>query len=256
MASGVAPDMTDLGRALTRRGGKTSVVIAVDLANYIISSNLAEGTVLPNEKEMADELGVGRASIREALRLLETRGILQIRSGPRGGPVVRQPLPSDFSSAMELALQFERATLAEVIRAREDLGPLTAKLAAERADGQQIARLRDVLAQLNTDLGDSANVARQARRFEALLGEASGSTVVRIVVDALNAILWDTIPHLDYSLKRNKTIATNLAEILESVEHRDGEAAREEMNSYVRSGARYWRRFFPDLFAKQIRWTG
>src|SRR5262249_31205078 len=155
---------------------------------------------------------------------------------PRGGPVIRQPLPSDFSSAMELALQFERSTLAEVIRAREDLGPLTAQLAADRASAAQIAHLREVLDQLNADLGDSANVARQARQFEALLGEASGSTVVRIVVDALNAILWDTIPLLDYSMQRKKSIAAALGHILQSVEQRDGRAAHEQMSAYVRSG--------------------
>jgi len=232
------------------------VVIAVDLANYIITANLAEGTRLPNEKEMADELGVGRASIREALRLLETRGIISIRSGPGGGPVIRQPKPSDFSSALEFSLQFERATLAEAIRAREDLGPFMAKLAAARADSGQVKQLREVLDLLNDGLADDDTFAQQGRRFEALLGEASGSIVVRIMADALNAILWDTIPPVRYSMQRRRNVANSLESIFSSIADGDESTAEAQMDAYVRSGARYWRKFYPDLMARPIRWTG
>jgi len=253
----VAPrELSDLGRALSRRAPKTSVVIAVDLANYIISANLAEGSSLPNEKEMADELGVGRASIREALRLLETRGIIRIRSGPGGGPVIRRPKPSDFSSALEFSLQFERATLAEAIRAREDLGPFMARLAAARADSGQVKQLREVLDLLNDDVRSDDNFALQGRRFEALLGEASGSIVVRIMADALNAILWDTIPPVQYSMQRRRNVYNSLQLILASVAAGDEAAAEMQMDAYVRSGARYWRRFYPDLMDRPIRWTG
>jgi DNA-binding FadR family transcriptional regulator len=241
---------------LSRRAPKTSVVIAVDLANYIISANLPEGSSLPNEKEMADELGVGRASIREALRLLETRGIIRIRSGPGGGPVIRRPQTSDFSSALELSLQFERATLAEVIRAREDFGPFTARLAAARADSGQIKQLGEVIDALNDGLENGEIFAQQGRRFEALIGEATGSIVVRVMADALNAILWDTIPPLNYSMQRRRNVATVLGNILESVADGDEVAAEAQMDAYVRSGARYWRKFFPDLMARPIRWTG
>ena len=249
-------ELSDLGRALRRRAPKTSVVIAVDLASYIISANLAEGSSLPNEKDMADELGVGRASIREALRLLETRGVIRIRSGPGGGPVIRKPQPSDFSSALELALQFERATLAEAIRAREDLGPITAKLAAARADAGQIKQLGEVVDLLDEDLRNDENFAQQGRRFEALLGEASGSIVVRIMADSLNAILHDTIPHVNYSMQRRRNVSNSLARILASVAEGDQDAAEAQMDAYVRSGARYWRKFYPDLMARPIRWTG
>jgi DNA-binding FadR family transcriptional regulator len=246
----------DLRRVARRRAPKTSEVIAVDLADYIISAQLAEGTVLPNEREMADQFGVGRASIREALRLLETRGMVRMRPGPKGGPVIRRPSSTDFSSTLEFALQLERATLAEVIRAREDLGPVTAKLAASRATSIQLRALREALKQLDSDLHDQSNYATQGRRFEALLGEASGSVVVRIVVDAINAILWDTIPSVAYTLQRRRAVASSLHEILDAVESGDAVLAEHVMDRYVRSGARYWRRFHADLFSKPVRWTG
>src|SRR5262245_10166373 len=107
----------EIGRA-PRRAPKTSVLLAVDLVNHIVAEDYPEGTILAHEKEMADQLGVGRATVREALRLLESRGVVRIRSGPNGGPVVRRPRPADYAGALELALQFEHATVADVVRAR------------------------------------------------------------------------------------------------------------------------------------------
>jgi len=85
---------------LRRRQPKTSERIARDIASHIVDNKLAPGTMLPTEREMIESMGVGRTTLREALRLLETRGVLTIKSGPRGGPVVRRPRPSDLSEAL------------------------------------------------------------------------------------------------------------------------------------------------------------
>src|SRR5207248_1815276 len=82
-------------------------------------------------------LGVGRTTLREALRLLETRGVLTIRAGPKGGPVVRRPSAEDFGDALALILQFEGASLSDVIEARNALEPMLARLAAPRIDADQ-----------------------------------------------------------------------------------------------------------------------
>ena len=73
------------------RSPKTSERVARDLVTHIIDNNLAEGTKLPNEKQLAEVFQVGRTTLREALRLLETHGVIIIRPGPGGGPVVRRP---------------------------------------------------------------------------------------------------------------------------------------------------------------------
>ena len=65
---------------------KSSELVARYLVEYIIANDLQEGTPLAGEREMAEALEVGRATIREALRLLETRGAITIRKGAKGGP--------------------------------------------------------------------------------------------------------------------------------------------------------------------------
>ena len=256
MSGADSRELANISQSLRRRANKTSVVIAVDLANYIMSNDLPDGATLPNEKEMADELGVGRTSIREALRLLETRGLLQIRSGPGGGPTVRRPEPSEFASAVEFALQVERAALAEVLRAREDLSPFAARLAANRASTEQVKALGEVLERMRSDMADDATFSLEGRGFEALVAEAGGNIVVRLMADSLVAILWDTIPHIDYPLSRRRAVVRSLEQVFDAIAARDADGAEKAMERYVRNGARYWRKSYPDLMTRAIRWTG
>src|SRR6202034_1454610 len=86
--------------------------------------------------------GVGRTTLREALRLLETRGVLTIRPGPGGGPIVRHPKPADLSESLTLILRFRHASLGEVRDARRALEPMIANLAAEEITEEEIAELQ------------------------------------------------------------------------------------------------------------------
>src|SRR5690606_30541465 len=74
-----------------QRTPKASERLARQLATLIVEGELEEGARLPHESEMLAQLQVGRATLREALRLLEVWGLVVIRTGPGGGPTVRRP---------------------------------------------------------------------------------------------------------------------------------------------------------------------
>ena len=245
--------MTDT-EDIARRSVKASESLALELVEHIVTANLPEGSLLPHEKEMAEQFGVGRSTVREALRLLETRGVVRIRPGPGGGPVIRRPRAVDYSRALELALQFEHGTLRDVIGAREDIGPLTARLAAQRVNDEQIARFEQALLVLEESLDDNDTFSEAARHLEALIGEASGSLVVRLVVDSIAAILWDTIAPLDYPRERRDSVARALHGIVRAIESGDVGAAENQMRRYIRSAAQYWSTLLPDLMSMPVRW--
>src|ERR1700733_13663454 len=91
--AGLSGETGSLMRAVRSNGRipKTSERIAHALASCIVDQGFSEGALLPTEREMVATFRVGRTTLREALRLLETRGVLTIRPGPQGGPVVRRP---------------------------------------------------------------------------------------------------------------------------------------------------------------------
>ena len=71
-----------------RRRAKISQIVAAEIVRFVVDEQLREGDRLPTESEMLEQFGVGRGSLREALRLLEAYGLISIRQGQNGGPVL------------------------------------------------------------------------------------------------------------------------------------------------------------------------
>jgi DNA-binding FadR family transcriptional regulator len=127
------------------RGTKLSRVVATTLVEDIISQDLKAGDRLPSEAAMVERFEVGRASIREGLRLLEMYGVVSIRPGQNGGPVVADMTPNDLARTLSLFFRMTGATYRDLIQARLVIEPVMARLAAEAQDPKQMEELRRVM---------------------------------------------------------------------------------------------------------------
>src|SRR4051812_32552760 len=130
-------------RSLNRRVLKASEQLVDTLLKDIVADGLKPGDRLPQEPEMVAKYGVARATVREALRILEINGLISLRTGPAGGPTVRSVTPTDFGRAMSLFLQAEKITLEELFRARRLIEPILVRDAAEQQDAAYLARAKD-----------------------------------------------------------------------------------------------------------------
>lgn len=238
------------GRPLT----KTSEVVARHLADQIIDQKLPPGTRLPAEKEMIEAFDVGRSTLREALRLLETRGVLTIKRGPGGGPVVRRPRPEDLGDALSLILQFEGASLREVIDARQALEPTIARLAAERITDEEIDELQATIDAMRSEAGDHAVFLEQNWVFHSTISQAADSIPLRAFVDSLKSI-WDgAFVGVSYSARRHHGVADAHQKIVDVLRHRDPEAATAAMNNHLEEASRYWSKKYGGLMEQKARW--
>lgn len=236
------------------RSLKTSEKVARELASYIVDENLVEGTNLPTEKLMAESLGVGRTTMREALRLLETHGVLTIRPGPGGGPIVRRPRPNDLSESMTLLLQFEGATLEEVLNARGYLEPVVARAAASNIDQAAI----DELIAVNDDYaGTSNDAAAQAaanRRFHSIVADNCGNVLLRIFTESLIRIAHTGAGGVTYTSNRITASTQGHQAIIDALASRDPEASEAAMRAHVDEAHEYWRREYAELISRPIHW--
>ena len=133
--------MTDSQVATAERNGgrsrwteKVAEVVAREIVHDIVRRNLKPGTKLPPESEMLATYQLGRASLREALRILEVQGLIVIRPGRGGGPVVANFSSRDFGRMSTLHFHVGRATFRDLVQARMVMEPVMAGLAAQRAD--------------------------------------------------------------------------------------------------------------------------
>ncbi len=110
---------------------KASLVIAADFRSRIAAGELQEGQPLPVESALVDELGVSKAVVREALRILENEGLVEVRRGLGGGPRVRHPSVPEVAKGMGVYLQIGDVLVTDVWETRDRIiGAAVERLAA------------------------------------------------------------------------------------------------------------------------------
>ena len=162
--------------------GVTSSVID-NIRAMISSGELSPGDRLPPEHELADQLGVSRGSLREAVRALSQIKVLDVRRGD--GTYVTSLAPSELLSGLAFAVELlQPQDLEEVLEVRRLLLPPAAALAAQRVTREQVAEMHAVIDQLEVAT-DPDEIAGLHRRFQALVGDATGNETLSSILRAL-----------------------------------------------------------------------
>lgn len=174
-----------------RRRLKISELLSREIAREILEDGLKPGDQLPAETELANAYNVGRSTLREALRLLEVQGLLQLKPGRGGGPVVSKLSPHDFGEMARLHLQFARTTYSQILDARILIEPIIVRLASESPSAETIAKLREVIADsesVNIESDAEGYHARISRAFHMTVAEVCGNPVLGLMAGALKEI--------------------------------------------------------------------
>jgi GntR family transcriptional regulator, transcriptional repressor for pyruvate dehydrogenase complex len=235
---------------------KQSVLLARDLANHISDQGLPEGTRLPTEQEMQQQFGVGRNTIREALRLLELRGVITIRSGRGGGPVVRRPRSSDLGEALLLVLQFQSATLTDIIDARILIEPMAASAAATSITEDALAKLKATNGSIRAADNDEANFSHQNSSFHSIIGECLGLPVITVLLDSLKSVHDGLSYGVHYPPERIRSIARAHQKIIDKVDAGDTAGAEAAMRRHLFEAKKYWESNYPQTCSQPLRWLG
>jgi DNA-binding FadR family transcriptional regulator len=168
---------------------KTSEKVAFRLAHDIVSGGLVEGDHLPREAELVDHYGVSRESIREALRLLEAQGMVSIRRGPGGGPIVGRAESVNLARTMTLYFHLSGSTYDELLHAWFDLEPGVAGRAAANPDRDEVERLMTPHLGHFEDGGDRACYMAHSNGLHFALSALDPNRVLRMLVAAVGDII-------------------------------------------------------------------
>jgi GntR family transcriptional repressor for pyruvate dehydrogenase complex len=157
---------------------------AIDsIREMIRSGDLSPGDRLPPEGELAEQLGVSRGSLREAVRALSEISVLDVRRGD--GTYVTSLSPSELLSGMVFAMELmQTKDLDEVTEVRSLLLPPAAALAAERVTTEQLNQMHAVIGQLE-EATDPDEIARLHERFGSLVYAATGNETLSSILRAL-----------------------------------------------------------------------
>jgi GntR family transcriptional repressor for pyruvate dehydrogenase complex len=211
---------------------RISEEIIEQVRDLITSGRLRPGDRLPSERELAQRMGVGRSTVREAIRAMESMGLVRVRAG-EGTFLVSLP---DADDAGTIATAMLRAWESQhnYFEVRRVIEPDLAALAARRATPEQIARMRRLLEEQESDLREGGNGLKADTAFHFLLAEASGNDVLVRIMDSLMERLHETrvtslrvVGRPAQSLKQHRAL-------FRAIEARDAKAAEKRMMEHLR----------------------
>ena len=169
---------------------KMAEIVASDLRGQIIAGQLREGDPLPPEDQLMEDAGVARTTVREALRILESEGLLVVRRGAGGGARIRTPSVANVARYIGLVLQSQGATLKDVYDARLTLeAPAAGMLARARDRDGVVASLRQALADEEAVLSRPVELSHAYGRFHQLIVHLSGSQTFEALAAVSNRII-------------------------------------------------------------------
>ena len=183
------------------RQPRLAEMVADELRNRILSGELADGAMLPKQDDLLAEFRVSPPSIREAMRILETEGLITVQRGNVGGAIVHRPQPAKAAYMLGMVLQSRAVNLLDLQDALRNLEPVCAAACANRPDREAtlLPRLKANIDQSRTHIDDADAYIGLARRFHVELAEGCGNETMSLIVGALES-LWSA--HVDRLARR------------------------------------------------------
>jgi len=228
---------------------KTAELVAARIRRAVVTGELKTGDSLQSEATLIEDFHVSRPTIREAIRILESEGLISVSRGSRGGARITQPDSEIVARAAGLALQTLGATIRDVYEARMIIEPPAARFAAERRPTQAAAILRPHVDREFELTDDIVAVTQAIADFHRLLMEQCGNDTLGILALALRGVFERSllasqshrppVPEADrqrqlrYGLKSHR-------KLVDLIESGDGAAAEAHWIAHMENAGEVW----------------
>lgn len=204
----------------------------VDQINQLIrEGGYNPGDKLPSEREMAAAFGVSRAAVREAMSVLESMGIVQVKPG--SGITLKEKPGLGLAGPVLGLLLTERESVLELLEVRSALESQAARLAAERGAPREIAAIEDAFARMEEEVRASRLAVEEDYRFHYAIAEAAHNRVLLRVMNAISDLYRKTLEdRRERALRvpgRPETTLEEHREILKAIRAGDPERASAAM---------------------------
>ena len=212
---------------------KVYELIADQLLRRIGERHLRPGDALPTERELTAAFGAGRSSVREALRMLESKGVIEDFGN---GAFVVAGYANPLNSSLQLLLELDQATMRDVYELRLMLECEAAGLAAERHGEQHVAVMDEAIAEMEAALagGDDADRYIEADlRFHVAIADATRNGVILHAMGAVREVIRRALTSIFRIAGSPQRSLEQHRAIRDAIAARDAESARREMRAHL-----------------------
>jgi GntR family transcriptional repressor for pyruvate dehydrogenase complex len=207
--------------------------IVQQIEDSILKGDLKEGEQLPAERELAQQFGVSRTAVREALKTLREKGLVEAYAG-RGTFVTNGTARSMRHTLDRVIRSGTSEGAVHLVEVREILEPEIAALAAQRADQEARSAMRESIAVMDAARDDAEAFIEGDLDFHLALAEAAGNPLILSLIDSIVGLLRQQRMRTYYVDGGPDRGQYHHKRILEAVERRDPQDARDAMCAHLR----------------------
>jgi DNA-binding FadR family transcriptional regulator len=235
-----------------RRVRKAYEQVADQLRELITTGGLSPGERLPNEALLADQFGVSRATVREALRVLSTQNLIRTAKGTGGGSYVTLPTVDHISQFLQASFSLlshaNEVSLSEFLEAREYLEVPAARLAAERRTQEDLLEIRSSIPADPLHLTVQEQFVYNKRWHGAVL-DSCKNALLSTAAQPIFVVLQTNLQRSAAGRRFHSTINTDHQRITSAIADRDPKAAEHGMREHLI----FLRPFYEDLWRAAAR---
>lgn len=218
---------------------RTYNALLLDIESGLRSGRYKVGDQLPGERILAETYGISRASVREAMRILDVVGILRSPSGggPKSGAVIVSEPSAGLSSTLRLHIASSRLSVADIVETRILLETWAARTAALHDNPAGIERARELLQAMDAADMDQETFHALDAQFHLALSALAGNTVIETIMESLSGSIRGYIKEALAALGQWPVVLAELRAhhhaIFDAVEAKDGDRADQLLRKHI-----------------------
>lgn len=240
---------------MVQRTEKIAYAVARDIVSEVVTEDLPAGTVLGSESEMMEQHGVSRGSLRESLRILEVLGFVQMKPGPRGGPILIVPDSRQFSTIATLYYQRIDATYRQLLETRLTLEPAAAAMAARRRSPDHIERLQRYISQSRiVDLTDNRQFRTVGQDFHDLLAEIADNRIIELLIHSCYDVFAGHTTGFLYPIAERQAVQQTHEQIAQAVINGNALTAHSLMYDHMEDYVEQATKQFSGVMSEVVNW--
>jgi GntR family transcriptional repressor for pyruvate dehydrogenase complex len=214
------------------QSGRLYEQIVEQIEERILSGDLKPGDRLPTESELADQFGVSRTAVREAMKVLRHKGLAD--SHPGRGTFVADDTHLAMRHSLDLMVKIEKDGIENLVEVREILEPAIAALAAIRREEKHLAEMETAISLMDNASSDAEIYNQIDLNFHRTLAQATGNKLILALFDTIIDPLREQM-RLTFSRQGKATHSKKFhIRLLEAIREQDANKAREAMEAHLK----------------------
>lgn len=206
--------------------------IVSQIEEHVVAGTLKAGDQLPSENELAKQFAVSRTAVREAIKALREKRLVEVHPGR--GTFITNGMPDAMRHSLSMLMKFGQPNgSASLVEVREILEPEIAALAASRITEEDIAAMREAVEIMDTALEDVDRFVEADLDFHLALAEATQNPVIPLLMDSIIDFLREHRKRIGLAEGGLRRGQSHHKKILDAVMRRDSQAARQSMQDHL-----------------------